>query len=216
MTLPLIKLTKVSKKYKHNFALKNINLEIKHPGVYGFSGPNGSGKSMTFKTILGFIRPTTGTVLVNGAIIRKDTLFANNVGFSMSEYGVLPSKSGPANLELLCILAKYPVSEIPVLLKYVGLDPTDNRKVSAYSLGMQQRLSIATALIGNQEIIILDEPTNALDEDGQHFLQALIRDLRQKGKTILVSSHDASFLRSVSDYIYFLNEGCITREEAIS
>lgn len=215
MVLPLIKLEQVSKKYKHNFALKDINLEIKQAGVYGFSGANGSGKSVTFKIILGFIKPTSGKVMVKGEGIRKDTLFAHDIGFSMTEYGVLSNKSGADNLELLCTLAKYPIDRIPDIMRYVGLNPTDNRKVSGYSLGMKQRLSIATALIGDQEIIILDEPTNALDEDGQRFLKVLIKDLKKQGKTILLSSHDAVFLRSVSDYIYFLNEGVISREETI-
>jgi len=215
MNTSLIKIENVTKKYKNKYVLKNISLDITHPGIYGFSGPNGSGKSMTFKTILGFVRPSSGKVTVNGEIIRKETLFAHDIGFSMSEFGVLANKSGTENLELLSILAKQGSESIPTLLRYVGLDPEDDKKVASYSLGMKQRLSIATALIGNHKILILDEPTNALDEDGQVFLKKLVLDLFEKGKTILISSHDSTFLRSVAHQIYFLNDGKIVKEELV-
>ncbi|WP_179395982.1 ATP-binding cassette domain-containing protein [Lacticaseibacillus absianus] len=211
---PIITLTDVSKQFRHKRPLKDLNLTLHRNKVYGFSGPNGSGKTLTFKVILGFVRPTTGTVIVNGEVIRQDRLFAANVGFALPEYGPLDAKTGQENLELLALLADFPKARIPALLQYVGLEPQNPQRVRDYSLGMRQRLLIAIALIGDAEVIILDEPTNALDEAGQAFLVDLIADLKRQGKTILVSSHDSGFLKRVSDHMFYYSEGTIVREEA--
>ncbi len=208
----IISLTNVSKQFRRKTALHNLDFALIANNVYGFSGPNGSGKTLTFKVILGFVKATTGTVIVKGDKIREDRLFAPDIGFAIHEYGPLPTKTGRENLALLAILAGTPANKISELLRYVGLDPEDDRLVRDYSLGMTQRLLIATALIGDAPIVILDEPTNALDEDGQAFLVAMIADLKQRRKTVLVSSHDAAFLERVSDHIFYYREGTIFRE----
>ncbi|MCH4056453.1 MAG: ATP-binding cassette domain-containing protein [Lactobacillaceae bacterium] len=211
----LIKLTNVSKRFGHKQTLTNLNVEIHANRVYGFSGPNGSGKTLTFKTILGFIRATEGWVLVQGQELRKDTLFASNIGFAIQEYGMLPNQTGQKNLKLLALIGKTETDQEAELLRRVGLDPNDERNVKDYSLGMKQRLLIAGALVNDPPIVIFDEPTNALDEAGQQFLITLIAELKAAGKTILVSSHDAAFLRQVADQIFFYNEGSIVREESL-
>ncbi|MFT8838333.1 ABC transporter ATP-binding protein [Liquorilactobacillus satsumensis] len=212
----VIQINNLSKIIKKQVILQNINLQINKNKIYGFSGPNGSGKTMTFKAILGFVRPTSGTVIVNGQKIRKETLFAQNIGFSITEYGPLAHKTAKENLELLALLGNYQQWEIPKLLSYVGLDSADNRKVKEFSLGMKQRLSLAMALISNAEILIFDEPTNALDEDGQQFLLTMLREQQTVGKTILISSHDKTFLTKIADKIFVYNEGRIIREENVS
>ncbi|KRL47324.1 MULTISPECIES: ABC transporter ATP-binding protein [Lacticaseibacillus] len=215
MSNPLIELRHVSKQFHHRVVLHDINLTIYAHRIYGFSGPNGSGKTLTFKTILGFAKASSGQVQVNGAIIRKDTLFAPGIGFALSEYNVLPNKNGRENLALLALLAgNDQATSIDELLTLVGLSPTDPRKVKDYSLGMRQRLLVAVALIGDHPIVIFDEPTNALDEDGQQFMITLIKDLQARGKTVLVSSHDAAFLKAVSDEIFYFSDGQIVRTEA--
>ncbi|AUH38845.1 MULTISPECIES: ATP-binding cassette domain-containing protein [Lactobacillales] len=213
MAKKIIELKSVSKSFYHKLALQNINISIDENKVYGFSGPNGSGKTLTFKTILGFVKPSSGQVFVNGSVIRTDSLFAKDIGFALPEYNLLPNKSGLTNLKLLSLLSQTKEDNEIELLTYVGLNPIDDRKIKDYSLGMRQRLLIASALIDDKPILMFDEPTNALDEDGQQFMINLITDLKAKGKTILVSSHDAMFLKSVSDKLFYFNDGKVIREE---
>lgn len=203
----VISVNHVSKKFKNKQALDDISLTIQPNNIYGFSGPNGSGKSVLFKTILGFIKPTTGEVIVENKVIRKDTTFAENIGFSMQEYGLLPDKTGFENIELLSLIDDDSDLTTEELLQYVGLNPKTTQKVKDYSLGMNQRLLIAAALVGNHDILIFDEPTNALDDEGQQFLIQLLSDLKSKGKTILLSSHDGVFLQNVSDHIFKMRDG---------
>lgn len=211
MATAIIELKNVTKKFRNRVILDNINLHIAEKGIYGFSGPNGSGKSVTFKLILGFLKATSGQIIVNGEEIRKDVMFAPGIGFSMQEYGLLKDKTAFENLKLLTLLAKVPDVDIEHVLDYVGLKKSKHVKIKEYSLGMNQRLLIASALIRNDDIIILDEPTNALDDKGLKFLYNLIIDLKEQGKTILVSSHDYNFLTEISDNIFvYSEEGTIT------
>lgn len=213
METPIIELINVSKKFRKRLILDDVNLKIEKNKVYGFSGPNGSGKSVTFKIILGFMNVTSGKVIVNGAIVRKDVMFAPGIGFSMQEYGLLKDKTGYENLKLLTLLNKNEDVDIDQLLNDVGLQKGKRLKVNEYSLGMNQRLLIAAALIQNDDILIFDEPTNALDENGLAFLAKLIDDLKQQGKTVLVSSHDYAFLAKIADNIFkYSSEGAITEE----
>lgn len=208
----IIELDHVTKKFKNKLALNDISLTIAENKIYGFRGPNGSGKSVTFKTILGFVRPTTGTVKVEGKIIRQDVIFAPDTAFAISEYGLLEDKTGLENLELLKVLNEDQSSDSKKIMQRVGLDPNNPLKLKEYSLGMRQRLLIAAALLGDNKIIILDEPTNALDEEGQDFVAKLILELKQEGKTVLVSSHDKEFLDQVADHIFVFSEGRIVKE----
>lgn len=214
----VFELRSVNKKFRGKNVLHNINLKVYENKVYGFSGPNGAGKTLTFKTILGFIKPSNGEVIVAGKRIRKDTMFAENIGFSMQDYGVLGDKTATENLVLLNMLnnnAETADMSMQQLLSYVGLDHNNKDKIKNYSLGMKQRLSIAVALLNDNDILIFDEPTNALDDAGQEFLVALVNDLKLKGKTILISSHDKTFLNRVSDHIFKFNEGTIVGEQIL-
>ncbi len=180
----IVKIEHVTKKMKSLVALDDISLEISEPGIYGFVGPNGSGKSLIFKTILGFLKPDSGQVFVHGKKLRKDVLFAEDTGYSMVEYAALADKTGRQNLELMDILASEK-HDLDKLLRYVGLDPS---------------------------LLIFDEPTNALDEDGQEFLKRLVLEQRKRGKTLLISSHDKTFITDVADKIYYVSEGRIKKE----
>lgn len=218
MSQIVVELRHVNKKFKRKNILNNVNLKIYENHVYGFSGPNGAGKTLTFKTILGFIKPNNGDVIVEGKLIRKEVMFAENIGFSIQEYGVLGDKTATENLSLLNILNNQDETadmNIQQLLSYVGLDPNNKDKVNHYSLGMKQRLSLAVALLNGNKILIFDEPTNALDDSGQDFLVAMINDLKLQGKTILISSHDKYFLNQVSDHIFKFNEGTIVGEQIL-
>ncbi|RVU71466.1 MULTISPECIES: ABC transporter ATP-binding protein [Lactobacillus] len=215
MNKNIIEVENVTKQFKKKSVLNGISFSVQSNKIYGFKGPNGSGKTVTFKTILGFVKPSSGTVKVNGKYVRKDVMFAPNTSFAIAEYGLLEDKTGIENLQLLDILNKHHKDhqELMSLLERVGLDPKNTQKLKEYSLGMKQRLLIASALLNDDKIVILDEPTNALDEDGQIFLIDLIQDLKKEGKTILVSSHDKEFLEKVADHIFVFSNGKIVREE---
>ncbi|MGX7418364.1 ABC transporter ATP-binding protein [Carnobacterium gallinarum] len=208
--MKMIELKDVSKKIKRKVILDEVNFTIDKGSICGFSGPNGSGKSMIFKAIIGFLNPDKGTVIVNGKQIRKDELFSSDIAFSMDNEGVLEDFSARKNLELINLLNnnQQTKDEIKQLLEYVGLK-SDETKVKDFSLGMKKRLSLACALISNSPIIILDEPTNALDEKGKEFLKRLIFEQNAEGKTVLVSSHDRLFLEEISDKIIYVSDGKI-------
>ncbi|KRL12763.1 ATP-binding cassette domain-containing protein [Schleiferilactobacillus perolens] len=209
---PLIRVTHVSKQLKKHHVLTDINFTVNTGETLGISGPNGSGKTVLLKTILGFVRPDTGTVIVNGQKIRQDILFAPHIGFSFGVEGQLDFYTGKQNLALVAAAANSSTDQ-SALLQLVGLDPTDKRLVKDYSLGMRQRLSVAMALVNDEPILIFDEPTNALDKKGQLDLQDLIKTLHKQGRTLLMTSHDERFLQSVTDRIVYLNEGRLAQEE---
>ncbi|MBT9009109.1 ABC transporter ATP-binding protein [Lactobacillus delbrueckii subsp. bulgaricus] len=208
----IIEVDHVTKRFKNKLPLNDVSFSIDAGKIYGFRGPNGSGKSVTFKTVLGFIRPNSGTVKVLGKKIRQDVIFAPDTGFAISEYGLLEDKTGLENLNLLKVLNDDQSSQAEAILQRVGLDPANPLKLKEYSLGMRQRLLIAAALLGDKQILLFDEPTNALDEDGQDFLARLLLELKDQGKTILVSSHDKDFLNRVADHIFVYSEGKIVKE----
>lgn len=209
--MAIIKLDHVSKTIGQRQILHDICLDLNQQLVYGFAGANGSGKTMLLKSIIGFVRPTKGSVEVMGQKIRQDVLFSPKIGFSFGTEGLLPILDGKTNLELILSAEKKssPTDKIEAMLKLVGLDPQDRRTVKNYSLGMQERLSLGCALINDQPIIIFDEPTNGLDKKGQAFLVPLIKNLKSQAKTVLLTSHDEKFLSLVSDQIFEISEGRI-------
>ncbi|MBC1935636.1 ATP-binding cassette domain-containing protein [Listeria grandensis] len=204
----MIKVKNVSKVYRNKKVLNDISFCIDEPGVYGFKGRNGSGKTLLFKALLGLITLTEGSVDVHGKIIGRDISFPEETGFLIEYPSFLPNHTGFKNLEILAsINNSCTKEEIKNVLEEVGLDSNNKDKVKKYSLGMKQRLGLAQSIMENPEILIWDEPTNALDEAGVEFLQEKIIDFKNKGKTILVSSHDSEFLREICQKIFVLDNG---------
>ena len=193
---------------KGNVILSDINLKLYKGKVYGFKGKNGSGKSMLFRAISGLIKPTEGEVIVNGKKIGKDISFPENLGILIEYPGFLPDFTGFKNLKYLAdINKKINHDDIKSTLKAVGLNPEDNRKFKKYSLGMKQRLGIAQAVMENPDIVILDEPTNALDSDGIQLINKIIQDLKNQNKLILISNHNKEEMEMIADEIYTIHEG---------
>lgn len=193
-----------------NVILSDINLSFKRGRVYGFKGKNGSGKTMLFRAVCGLIRPTEGKVIVNGRTLGNEVSFPENTGVLIEYPGFLPGFTGFKNLKYLAdINGKIGIRAIKHAIKMVGLDPEDKRKFKKYSLGMKQRLGIAQAIMEDPELIILDEPTNALDTDGVKQLNDIIIDLKKKNKTILISNHDKEELAMMADEIYTIESGKI-------
>lgn len=205
--MQIIKITNVSKKVKDHEILKDINLEIDTPGIYGFIGRNGSGKSVFFKTLVGLLTPSSGTITVFDEAIEKGN-FPKSLGALLDTSGFLKQYSGYRNLKILAsILNKISDEDIKNILEVVGLNPNDTRPVSKYSLGMKQRLGIAQAIMENPKLLILDEPMNGLDESGVEDIRNLLIDLKSKGVTILLASHNSEDIQLLCDSVYKMDEG---------
>lgn len=205
-----IKIKNLSKKIKKNVVLDHINLKLDKGKIYGFRGINGSGKTMLFRAICGLITPTEGEIIIDNKKLHKDISFPESIGILIENPGFLPNYSGKQNLKLLADIKDIITSEdIDKIITLVGLDPNDSRKYKQYSLGMKQKLGIAQALMEDPDLILLDEPTNALDEDSVRNVLDIIEKEKGKGKTILIASHDKSSLEEISDYIFKIENGKI-------
>ncbi|MFC4619990.1 ATP-binding cassette domain-containing protein [Camelliibacillus cellulosilyticus] len=217
-TSAFLQVDHLSKTMKKRIILQDINLSLKKGLIYGFRGKNGSGKTMLFRALSGLILPTEGTVTVDGKKLGKDLSFPPSVGVLIEYPGFLGSYTGFKNLKMLAGLTNIIDDErIREAIRSVGLDPDDKRKYRKYSLGMKQRLGIAQAIMEEPDLIILDEPTNALDSDGVKEIKALLLELKAKNKCILIASHDKEELDFLSDEIFMMENGKIvdhyTREE---
>lgn len=204
----VIKIENATKVIKDRTLLDGISLELPRGGVYGFMGINGSGKTMLFRAVAGLIHLSSGSVSVFGRRIGKDCDFPPNLGISLDSTGFWEDQSALWNLVFLASI-RGEVGEPAArdALRRVGLDPDDTRKVSAFSMGMRQRLSIAQAVVESPELLILDEPTNALDVDGIGMVARLIHEERARGCTVLVSCHNEPQVETLFDRTYHLYEG---------
>lgn len=204
----VIKIENATKVIKDRTLLDGISLELSRGGVYGFMGINGSGKTMLFRAVAGLIHLSSGSVSVFGRRIGKDCDFPPNLGISLDSTGFWEDQSALWNLVFLASI-RGEVGEPAArdALRRVGLDPDDTRKVSAFSMGMRQRLSIAQAVMESPELLILDEPTNALDVDGIGMVARLIHEERARGCTVLVSCHNEPQVETLFDRTYHLYEG---------
>lgn len=206
----VIKIENVTKVIEDRTVLDGISLELPRGGVCGFMGINGSGKTMLFRAVAGLIHLSSGSVSVFGRRIGKDCDFPPNLGLSLDSTGFWEDQSALWNLDFLASI-RGEVGEPAArdALRRVGLDPDDTRKVSAFSMGMRQRLSIAQAVMEMPELLILDEPTNALDAGGIGMVARLISEERARGCTVLVSCHSEPQVEALFDRTYRLYEGCL-------
>lgn len=200
---PAIQLCKVSKSFGKKTLFREVEIEIPEGTITGFLGENGCGKSVLFKLISGLYRPDSGEIFIEGDRIGDKFDFPPNMGIFIDAPGFVSIYSGYQNLKFLAeILGKIGDSEIQHAMAAVGLDYNDKTHVKHYSLGMKQKLGIAQAIMENQKIILFDEPFNALDADSHRKMLQLMQDLRQEGKTILLTSHNYSDIIESCDTIY--------------
>ncbi|AYG01121.1 ABC transporter ATP-binding protein [Lactococcus allomyrinae] len=198
-------------KRKKQFILDNVSISADLGQVVGFIGQNGSGKSMLFKAICGFAIVDKGSVTVGNETIGKDVDFPSKTGMLIESPGFINSMSGYQNLYSLSLLTNnVSKQDVLELLKLVGLYEKREKKVSKYSLGMKQRLGIAQALMGNPNLIILDEPFNGLDNQGIELLLDIIENLKRINKLVLLTSHRNEDLKRVCDRYYYVEEGKFT------
>lgn len=205
--MSIISLHNVSKGYKGMTLFDNINLTVDKGKIYGIVGPNGSGKSVLFKMICGFIFPDSGSIYSGGVEIGKSKRFPDNFGVIIDRPGYIANKTGFQNLkELAMIRGEISDEKIEKTMKLVGLDFNYKQKVKDYSLGMKQKLAIAQAIMEDQQVLILDEPLNALDEDSVKNIRNLLLQFKDEGRTILMTSHNQEDIKVLCDIVYRINK----------
>lgn len=200
----------LEKKIKKNTILSDINLELKGGKIYGLQGKNGCGKTMLMRCIAGLILPTKGEISINGKVLHKDISIPESIGVLIENPSFLPHYSGKQNLLLLSKLWKQD-ADIDALLALVGLKSNADKKFSNYSLGMKQRLGIAAAIMGGPEIILLDEPINAIDGEGVEEIRQVILDLKDDGRIIMIACHDREEMELLADKIIPMRQGKILK-----
>ncbi len=212
----ILEVKNYSKMIKNKVILDNINLKLFSGNIYGFYGRNGSGKSMLFRAISTLIYPSSGDILIDGKSIIKEDYDLSNIGLLLEDPGFYPYLNGYDNLSMLYeINNKKNPEYINSILELVGLSKFKKEKYKEYSLGMKQKLRIAQAIMENQKIVILDEPTNGLDETGIKTIKEIILSLKKQGKMILIASHNKDDLQLLCDKIYKIDSGKIIGEMSI-
>lgn len=209
-----IDLENVSKTIRNNEVLKDISLHFESGNIYGFVGRNGSGKTMLFRMIAGLIKPTRGSVSYNGKVLGSELDIIPQLGLVIENVGLYPEFTGLRNLKMLAMInSLIGEQEIREAITRVGLDPDDRRTVRKYSLGMKQRIVLAQAIMERPDVLILDEPTNALDEDGVEQIRNLIREEKERGALVLIASHNREDISSLCDVIYSMRAGVCSQTE---
>ena len=203
----VVRLEDYCKSFKSAEVLKNINLTLESGKVIGLKGKNGSGKTMLMRAISGLILPTSGKVYINDKELGRQISFPPSIGIP----SFISNYTGFKNLKILAsIQNRISDDEIRDAIRKVGLDPDDKRTFKKYSLGMKQRLGIAAAIMERPDIVILDEPINALDEAGAGLIKGLLDELKANGSLIIIACHDTEELNYLSDEIYEIYDGEIT------
>ncbi|MED4941957.1 ABC transporter ATP-binding protein [Heyndrickxia coagulans] len=209
----MIQLINVSKKFKNNMVLKNITYSFEEGKIYGLFGKNGSGKTMLLRTIAGLIIPTEGQVKINDQILHEDISFPPSMGIIIENMELLPQYNAFTNLVILSKIKKVASpSDMKESIQRVGLDPSSNLKVKKYSLGMKQRLNIAQAIFEKPQIILLDEPTNAVDDDGVALIHKILIEEKERGATIIIASHLKEDIMPICDVSIRINNGVLMHE----
>ncbi len=207
----VVRLEDYCKSFKSAEVLKNINLTLESGKVIGLKGKNGSGKTMLMRAISGLILPTSGKVYINDKELGRHISFPQSIGIIIENPSFISNYTGFKNLKILAsIQNRISDDEIRDAIRKVGLDPDDKRTFKKYSLGMKQRLGIAAAIMERPDIVILDEPINALDEAGAGLIKGLLDELKANGSLIIIACHDTEELNYLSDEIYEIYDGEIT------
>lgn len=200
----------ICKKIQNKTILDSITLHLYSGHVYGFAGPNGCGKTMLFRALSGLMSIDSGTITLDGQVLRQDFSVLPSLGIILENVGLYPGLTGFQNLEYLAGMKKeIGKAEIRNALTRVGLDPDDRRTYRKYSLGMKQRLAIAQAIMEKPDVIMLDEPTNALDRNGVKLIRDVIMEEKDRGALILLASHNPDDLSLLADQLFELENGRI-------
>ncbi|HEX4212992.1 MAG TPA: ABC transporter ATP-binding protein, partial [Candidatus Dormibacteraeota bacterium] len=213
----LVETRDLTKRYdRSRLAVDRLNLHVRKGEVYGFLGPNGAGKTTTLRMLLGLVTPTSGTATINGRPYRELPQPRHVVGAVLEASNPYPGRSARDHLRIEALAGNAPRSRVDEVLDLVDLTAAAGRRVGQYSLGMRQRLGLATALLCEPEILILDEPANGLDPEGVHWLRRLLRQLAAEGRTVLVSSHILAEVAQTVDSVVIMDHGRLVTQSTLN
>ncbi|OLT38326.1 ABC transporter [Actinomadura sp. CNU-125] len=212
----MIEVNGLTKRYGDVLAVNDLSFTVPPGQVTGFLGPNGAGKSTTMRMILGLNRPTAGTATVQGRPFGQRRAGLHHVGALLDAGDVHPGRSAAAHLSALARSNGLPARRVRQVLEEVGLAQVARRRVGGFSLGMRQRLGIATALLGDPPVLMFDEPVNGLDPEGVRWVRGLFRSLAAEGRTVLVSSHLMSEMQNTADRLVVVGQGELIAEETVA
>jgi ABC-2 type transport system ATP-binding protein len=210
-----LELDQLTKHFGPVVAVDQVSFSVEQGSVVGFLGPNGAGKTTTLRMLLGLVTPTSGTATINGRPYRELPQPRHVVGAVLEASNPYPGRSARDHLRIEALAGGAPRSRIDEVLDLVDLTETAGRRVGQYSLGMRQRLGLATALLCDPEILILDEPANGLDPEGVHWLRRLLRELAAEGRTVLVSSHILAEVAQTVDSVVIMDHGRLVTQSTL-
>ena len=211
----VVETTELTKQYGNRLAVDRVSMTVKRGEVYGFLGPNGAGKTTTLRMMLGLIRPSSGSATVLGQPAGK-AVVTESIGALIEGPGFYPYLSGRDNLRVMARYRGLPDSVADEALERVDLADRGGDKFKSYSLGMKQRLGVGSALMGEPELIVLDEPTNGLDPAGMADMRQLIVDLARAGQTVLLSSHLLDEVQEICNRVGVINHGVLLQESTVA
>jgi ABC-2 type transport system ATP-binding protein len=205
--MPAIELHGLTKRFGRITAVEDLSFAVQRGTVTGFLGPNGAGKTTTLRMVLGLVEPTAGTATIHGRPFRSIADPLHHVGAVLEASSFYPGRTARNHLRVQAVAGGIDPARIDAVLELVGLVAAADRRVGGFSLGMRQRLALATALLGDPEVLILDEPANGLDPEGVRWLRQLLRAFADGGRTVLVSSHVLAEVAQTVDHVVILDRG---------
>jgi ABC-2 type transport system ATP-binding protein len=210
-----LELDQLTKHFGPVVAVDQVSFSVEQGSIVGFLGPNGAGKTTTLRMLLGLVTPTSGTATINGRPYRELPQPRHVVGAVLEASNPYPGRSARDHLRIEALAGNAPRSRVDEVLDLVDLTEAAGRRVGQYSLGMRQRLGLATALLCDPEILILDEPANGLDPEGVHWLRRLLRQLAAEGRTVLVSSHILAEVAQTVDSVVIMDHGRLVTQSTL-
>jgi ABC-2 type transport system ATP-binding protein len=214
--MAVITIDGLGKRFGDVLAVDNLSFEVDRGTVVGFLGPNGAGKTTTLRMLLGLVTPTAGTARIDGRPYRALDAPVREVGALLEASSFHPGRSARNHLRVVATAAGLPLARADQVLEQVGLAEAGRRRVGGFSLGMRQRLGLATALLGDPQVLILDEPANGLDPEGVHWLRGFLRQLADQGRTVLVSSHVLAEVAQTVDQVVIIASGRLVTQSTLA
>ena len=211
----MIEVVDLRKRYRKATAVDGLTFKVRDGRITGFLGPNGAGKTTTLRILLGLVHPTSGRATIDGRRYRLLDEPVRRVGAVLEATNFHPKRSGRNHLRMLAAAAGIPSARVDELLDFVGLGSVARRRVGAYSLGMRQRLSVAGALLGDPQLLVLDEPANGLDPEGIRWLRDFLRGFAAEGKTVFISSHVLGEMQQLADEVVIIHHGRLVAHEPV-
>lgn len=205
----------LSKRFGEVAAVDDLSFEVQAGAVTGFLGPNGAGKTTTLRMLLGLVTPTEGTATIDGRPYCELDEPLRRVGAVLDSSGFYPGRRARDHLRVMCVAGHLRATRVDEVLEQVGLTDVGQRRVNGFSLGMRQRLGLAAALLGDPEVLILDEPTNGLDPEGVHWLRQFLRSYADRGRTVLVSSHLLAEVAQTVDDVVIIAGGRLVMQSSL-